>query len=100
MKESLRAGLIGCGGLGRVHTQALQELDGMDMVAFCDVNLERARAFKAQYGGQHAGDDPDDLFRDETLDAIYICTWHDTHADLCTAPPRPANTLWLRSPWP
>ena len=83
MEKPLRAGLIGCGGLGRIHTQALQALDGMDMVAFCDVDLERAQAFEAQYGGQRATDDPDDLFLDETLDAVYICTWHDSHADLC-----------------
>jgi len=98
MKKSLRAGLIGCGGLGRIHTQALQELDGMDMVAFCDVSLERAQAFKAQYGGQQASDNPDDLFRDETLDAIYICTWHDTHADLCIRAAEAGKHIMVEKP--
>ena len=81
--KPLRAGLIGCGNIGGVHANALQELDGMDMVAFCDVDRERAREFCERYHGELATDDPDDLFRDDTLDAIYICTWHNTHADLC-----------------
>jgi len=96
--ETLRAGLIGCGNLGRVHTEVLQELDGMDMVAFCDVDLERARAFQAQYGGQRATDDPDDLFRDETLDAVYICTWHDTHAELCIRAAEAGKHIMVEKP--
>jgi predicted dehydrogenase len=83
MSRSLRAGLIGCGNLGRVHTEALQTLDGMEMVAFCDIDRAKAASFCARYGGVRATDDPDELFNDPSLDAIYVCTWHDTHADLC-----------------
>ncbi len=82
-KDTLRAGLIGCGNIGRAHADALKTLDGMDMVAFCDIDRERAREMCALYGGTTATDDPDELFDDDALDAIYICTWHDTHADLC-----------------
>ena len=81
--DPLRAGLIGCGALGQVHTEALQQLASMEMVAFCDVSRDRAQAYCRQYGGSLATDDPEELFRDSSLDAIYVCTWHDTHADLC-----------------
>jgi predicted dehydrogenase len=39
---TLRAALIGCGGLGRVHAQMVAQLDGLQMVAFCDVDMARA----------------------------------------------------------
>ena len=76
MSGRLCAGLIGCGNLGKVHTEALKQIDGMDMIAFCDVDVARARSFCEQYGGGLASDDPDDLFNAPALDAIYVCTGH------------------------
>jgi len=98
MSKTLCAGLIGCGGLGKVHTEALQQLDGMEMTTFCDVGKERAQSYCDQYGGNLATDDPDDLFHDETLDAIYICTWHDTHADLCIRAAQAGKHVMVEKP--
>jgi predicted dehydrogenase len=79
----LRAGLIGCGGLGKVHTEALHELDGMKMVAFGDIIGEKAEEFAAKYGGEYGTTDTQHIIEDPRIDAIYICTQHDSHADLC-----------------
>lgn len=81
--RQLRAGLIGCGTFGRVHTEALQQLDGMGMAAFCDAVSGQAEKLRAEFGGDYATDDPQQLFGDAGLDAIYIATHHDTHADFC-----------------
>jgi predicted dehydrogenase len=79
----LRAGLIGCGGLGKVHTEALQQLDGMKMVAFGDIIEERAEEFATKYSGEYGTTDTQRIIEDPSIDAIYICTQHDSHADLC-----------------
>jgi len=83
MTKTLRAGLIGCGALGRVHAECVAQLDGMDMVAFCDQEAARAEQFRTEFKGEYATTDVERIFRDPTLDAVYITTWHDTHAEYC-----------------
>lgn len=83
MTKKFRAGLIGCGGLGHVHAECVSQLDGMDIVAYCDVNQANAEKFRAEFKGEYATTDPERIFSDPTLDVVYITTWHDTHADFC-----------------
>ena len=81
---TLRAALIGCGGLGKVHAQMVSQLDGMEMVAFCDVDQARAESFCREFGAAASGaymtTDPERVMRDETIQVVYIVTHHDTHA--------------------
>ena len=79
----IKAGLVGCGSLGRVHTEALAELGDARMTAFCDISEEAARGLCEDSGGEYHTTDFDRLLADESLDAIYVCTRHDSHADLC-----------------
>ena len=83
MMGELRAGIIGCGGLGKVHTKCLKEVEGISMTAYCDVIEDRAQAFLDEFGGRYATNEPRRLFRDNDIQAIYICTHHDTHAQFC-----------------
>ena len=79
----MRAGVIGCGGLGKVHTDCLKQVEGMKMVAFCDIVPERAEALRDSAGGDYATTERRRLFDDRTLSAIYVTTQHDSHARLC-----------------
>jgi predicted dehydrogenase len=81
--SELRAGVIGCGGLGKVHSECLQQVEGMKMVAFCDVIGEKAEALRGAMGGDYATTDARRLFDDKSLSAIYVCTMHDSHPQLC-----------------
>ncbi len=94
----LRAGLVGCGNLGRVHTEALAQLGEMRMVAFCDAVPERAKAFLHRYGGDYATEDPERLFRDQSLDAVYVCTQHDSHAALCVRAAEAGKHVFVEKP--
>lgn len=82
---TLRAALIGCGGLGKVHAQMVSQLDGMDIVAFCDVDLARAQnycqEFASTQGGSYATSDIQRVLSDDSIQVVYICTHHDTHAE-------------------
>ena len=80
MKE-LKAGLIGCGSLGRLHTDCLSKLSGMKMTAFCDVLEASAEKLCKEYKGEYFTTDPGLIFADTELDAVYICTHHDSHAE-------------------
>ncbi|MCD6361916.1 MAG: Gfo/Idh/MocA family oxidoreductase [Armatimonadetes bacterium] len=79
----IKVGLVGCGALGRTHTNALAELDDARMTAFCDINEDAAKALCDEAGGDYYTTDFDRLLEDESLQAIYVCTRHDSHAELC-----------------
>ncbi|MCU6712166.1 Gfo/Idh/MocA family oxidoreductase [Paenibacillus sp. J5C_2022] len=78
-----RTGIIGCGSLGRTHAKCIEQLEGMELVAYCDVYQESARKLLEEFGGQYATCDLDRFFNDPDIDVIYITTMHDTHADFC-----------------
>src|SRR5258706_16061001 len=43
MKEALRVGLVGCGGMGHEHLKIMARLPGAQIVGVCDHRPERAR---------------------------------------------------------
>jgi predicted dehydrogenase len=94
----LRAALIGCGGLGKVHAQMVQQLDGMDMVAFCDVDLARAEQVCRDVHGEYATSDIERIFGDDSIDVVYICTHHDTHAQFCLRAARAGKHILVEKP--
>lgn len=78
-----RVGIIGCGNLGRIHAGCIAELEGIETAAYCDVFESNARQLLDEFGGDYATSDPERLFADSGLDAIYVTTLHDTHAEYC-----------------
>ena len=61
--SEIRAGLIGCGRIARVHVRHLKTLPHVRLVGVCDVDPERARAFAAEAGAAEWVSEPDELFR-------------------------------------
>ena len=51
MARLIKVGIIGCGGIAnKKHMPALKKVQGCEMVAFCDIILERAEASKEKFG--------------------------------------------------
>ena len=96
--SELRAGLIGCGAIGGVHSEAVAGLEGIRMAAFCDVVEEKARTLCARYGGDYATDDAGRILSDDALDTVYICTHHDTHADYCIRAAEAGKNVLVEKP--
>ncbi|MBL8223309.1 MAG: Gfo/Idh/MocA family oxidoreductase, partial [Bryobacterales bacterium] len=44
----LRGAVIGCGFFAQFHLEAWRRIDGVEIVAACDPNIERARAAAAR----------------------------------------------------
>jgi predicted dehydrogenase len=82
MPSPLRVAVIGCGSMGETHAVCLSRIDGVRLHAFCDVDEQRASALSARFAGSYATTDHERILRDGTVDAVYICTHHDTHSSL------------------
>ena len=83
MPQQINVGIIGCGAMGETHARCLAAVDQATIHAFCDADEQRASALCTQYKGAYATTDPEQVLNDDTIDAVYICTHHDTHSTLC-----------------
>ncbi len=85
--RKLRVGIVGCGGIANgKHLPAIKENGGFEIVAFCDLIVERAEKAKAEYGTEDARvyTDYQELVK-EDLDAVYVLTPNSAHAPVTIA---------------
>lgn len=96
--SAIRLGLIGCGNLAKVHAQAVARIPEASFVAYADVSAAAAEGLLAQFGGDYATTDPGRLFADDSLQAVYICTRHDSHASLAIAAAAAGKHILIEKP--
>lgn len=77
MSEALRGGIIGCGFFGQIQLEAWGRMDGAEIVAACDFDLERAKS-SAPSGYTSAAE----MLEKEQLDFVDIATRPDSHLPL------------------
>ena len=81
--DKVRVGIIGCGGIANgKHMPALKKLPNVEMVAFCDIQLDRAEKAKKDYGTADAAvyEDYKKLLEDKTIDVVHVCTPNRSHS--------------------
>lgn len=98
MKTSIRLALIGCGGLGRVHAECISKISEAHFVAYADTSAAAAQACLDQFGGEYSTTDTARVFSDNSIDAVYICTRHDSHAALAIAAARAGKHILVEKP--
>ena len=81
--DKVRVGIIGCGGIANgKHMPSLAKLNNVEMVAFCDIIVEKAEAAKAKYGTPDAAvyEDYKKLLEDKTIDVVHVLTPNRAHS--------------------
>lgn len=91
-------GLIGCGWQGRVHAECLAEINDAHLKAYADVNEEIAKSCLKDCGGDYTTTDARKIISDDSIDAVYICTRHDSHAPLAIAAAEAGKHILLEKP--
>ena len=94
---AMKGALIGCGGMGRSHAGAAQQL-GVELVGFCDVIEEAAESAREEFGGRYATTDTGQIMRDDSIDVLYIATHHDAHYPLAMAGAQAGKHMMLEKP--
>ena len=78
-------GIIGCGKIAQVrHIPEYAEHKDAKLLGFYDINLERAAALAAQYGGT-AYATVEELLANPDIDAVSVCAANFAHAELTIA---------------
>lgn len=89
MNKPLRLAIIGCGGIANgKHLPSLKKLgDQVELVAFCDLIIDRAESAAAEYGtaGARVCVDYREVLADASIDVVHVCTSNDAHAEITIA---------------
>ena len=81
--DKVRVGIIGCGGIANgKHMPALKKLPNVEMVAFCDIVVERAEKAKRDFGTPDAAvyEDYKKLLEDKSIDVVHVLTPNRCHS--------------------
>ncbi len=83
--RTVKVGIIGCGGIANgKHMPSLSQVEGVQMVAFCDLIIEKAEKAAKQYGTPDAKvyTDYKELLKDESIEVVHVLTPNRSHADI------------------
>ena len=82
MSKTLRVGVIGVGGIARLHMPGWAASEHTEVVAGCDINEAALQKWGDEHNIAKLATDSADLFRDPDVDIIDICTPNNYHAPL------------------
>jgi len=83
--KKLRVGVIGCGSIAKYrHIPEYAAHPAVELVAFVDPVKERAEKMAKEYGGK-AFSNYEEMFEQESLDAVSVCTPNAVHAQASIA---------------
>lgn len=79
----MKVGIIGCGGIAKVHADNLKKMNNVYLAAFADTKLDRAEQFVLDYAkNAKAYASYEKMIQEEKLDAVHICTPHYLHTPM------------------
>ena len=78
MKENkIVYGLIGFGGMGKCHTEILENVPEIELAGIYDIKEEKRKL--AEEAGFHTYETEEAMLADESIDVILVATPNDTH---------------------
>lgn len=95
---TLKIGVIGTGSISQFHLTPYKNNPNVTLYAVCDMNAERARKTAEQYEIPHAYSNYQELLTNEEIDAVSICTWNDTHAEIAIAALKAGKHVLVEKP--
>jgi predicted dehydrogenase len=103
--KTLNVGLIGCGFMGRAHSNAHRKVwNFFDLEyrpvlkAICDSNGEKAKAFAATWGYESVETDWRKLLDRKDIDLIEICLPNNVHAEVAIAAAQAGKMIICEKP--
>ena len=86
MSKKVKFGIIGIGNMGTAHSQMMENISNVELVAVCDIN-EKAfdRMTPATREKVNCYTDVNEFFKDPQLEAVLIAVPHYFHVDLAIA---------------
>lgn len=72
--KKLGVAVVGTGFWGRNHARVYRELEETELIAVCDINVERAKNVAEQFGVKFYANSGK-MLKNEAIEAVSLCTW-------------------------
>lgn len=90
--------VIGCGYWGRHIVRNFNTSSNWNLKYICDLDANRLNQFAAQYPNAKATNNPDDIFSDNSIDAVAIATPVFSHFELAKHSLLSGKHTWVEKP--
>ncbi len=77
---TVRIGIIGCGGIAKMHMKGFAACPDVKVVACSDISAERSKEFAAEFGISKSFSDYGKMLASAKLDAVSVCTPNYAHS--------------------
>jgi len=105
MKKKLNVGLIGCGFMGRVHSNAYRQIKPFFNLGYepvlkvvCDSNKKKVEAFADNWGWENYETDWRKIIAGDDIDLVDICTPNNTHYEIVMASAKAGKMIACEKP--
>jgi predicted dehydrogenase len=95
--ESLNVALVGCGIFGEIHASTYAAFEQSNLVAVCDIDEAKAKAFAERFGGR-ACTSVAEIAADGDIQAVSVATPDFAHRDACLAVLEAGKHLLVEKP--
>ncbi|MBI4324427.1 MAG: Gfo/Idh/MocA family oxidoreductase [Chloroflexi bacterium] len=103
--KKLNVGLIGCGFMGRTHSNAHRKVNNFFdleyqpvLKAICDFQEDKAKAFAAQWGYESVETDWKKLLARKDIDLVDICLPNNLHLEVAVAAAKAGKMILCEKP--
>jgi predicted dehydrogenase len=103
--KKLNIGMVGCGFMGRTHSNAFRKVTNFFQLPFepvlktiCARQADKAQAFASQWGYENVETDWRKLVDSRSIDLIDIASPNDTHAEIAIAAVKAGKMVMCEKP--
>lgn len=96
--SKVKVAVIGAGSISDMHMQSYQHNEQAELYAVVDFNEERAKEKAQKFNAKTYYSNLEDVFANKEIDAVSICTWNNTHADISIAALKAGKHVLVEKP--
>ncbi|MCZ6676887.1 MAG: Gfo/Idh/MocA family oxidoreductase [Candidatus Poribacteria bacterium] len=97
-EKKLNVGIVGVGSHAYRNILPTMTFLPVSLRAICDINRRRAEVTAAQYGAKGCYTDAAEMYRNENLDAVFLCVSPQCHPELTCEAFDAGLHVWLEKP--
>jgi len=97
MMKAFRSAIIGCGGIHKVHAEALTRMENVTYALACDIKEDRAKASADTYGARPVTDYRE-VLQDPAIDAVHLTLPHYLHGQVALEALRAGKHVLVEKP--
>lgn len=97
-KDKVRIGIIGVGIIGKSHLRNYQKIDGVEVVAACDIDVPELERVTGLFDIPHKYTKFADLLAHDEIDAVDVCLHNNLHPTATIAALKAGKHVYCEKP--